>query len=203
MATGAICWSRRYDHPFFSTPLVAPGRLWASCGDVVHCIDVASGDEIWSYYPEHFSLYGPMVLAQGRLFAPDCDGWTYVLDPENGAFLDRFLLPRGTGLTSDGTLIYAACGVRGLCACDPLSYRELWHIGRPGSYFAGGLALREREILAASSDGNVYAVAGGTGRIAWSFQLGDVGGAAVTFDDEHGYVITGGGQLVAFSLPTC
>jgi len=231
LATGDVRWSRRYDHPFFSTPLYADGRLWAVCGDVVHCFEVASGNEIWAYRPEHFSLYGQMVFAQGRLLAPDGDGWTYVLDPESGQFLERFLMPRGVEVASDGRVLYVPCGMRGLRAYDPLSHRELWRFHRPGSYFAGTPTLRTHDLVVACSDGNVYVVdksggvdeyiadeyiadgyiadeyiadgyiADGYIRVTWSHQLGNVGGATVALDGERGYVITGDGELLAFHLP--
>ena len=200
IATGDIQWSRCYDHPFFSTPLQNDGRIWASCGDMVQCIDVASGHKLWTYWPEHFSLYPPMVLVGNKLFAPDGDGWVYVLDPELGVLLDRFLLPRGTGFATDGEQIYAACGMRGLRAYDPISYRELWRLHRPGSYFAGRPTPHNGEIFAASSDGNIYAVDKKTGKVTWSFQFGDVGGARVAWMGERGYFITGDGELIAFSL---
>ena len=201
IATGHVRWSRRYDHPFFSTPLQVDGRLWTSCGDVVHCIDGASGREIWSCHPEHFSLYPHMILVGQKLFAPDGDGWVYVLDPESGVLVDRFLVPRGTGFVTDGENIYAACGMRGLRAYEPASYRELWCTHRPGSYFAGCPTPRNTDLLAASSDGNIYAVDKETGGVTWSLQFGNVGGARVALDGERGYFITGDGELVAFSPP--
>jgi outer membrane protein assembly factor BamB len=201
LATGDVHWSRRYDHPFFSTPLVAGGRLWASCGDVVHCFEVDSGKEVWAYHPEHFSLYGQMVIVRGRLLAPDADGWVYVLDPQSGKFLERFLLPRGVGLASDGQVLYVPAGCRGLRAYDPLHHRELWSIHRPGSYFVGIPTLRTRDLVVASSDGNVYVVDKSSGQVTWSHQVGDVGGAMVALDGERGYVITGDGELLAFHLP--
>jgi outer membrane protein assembly factor BamB len=201
LTTGDVCWARRYDHPYFSTPLHVDGQLWASCGDVVHCIDVASGCSVWSYCPEHFSLYPRMVMIGQRLFAPDGDGWVYVLDSQAGTLLDRFLVPRGTGLVTDGERIYAACGVRGLRAYEPAAYREAWCMHRPGSYFAGRPTLRTTDLLATSSDGNIYAVDKETGDAHWSHQFGDVGGARVAVRDDKGFFITGGGELIAFSLP--
>jgi outer membrane protein assembly factor BamB len=199
--SGNTRWSHRYDHPFFSTPLHVDGRIWASCGDVVRCFEATSGGEIWSYRPEHFSLYGRMVLAQGRVCAPDIDGWTYVLDPETGRLLSRHLLPRGTGFATDGQTIYAACGMRGLRAYSPPSFAELWRLHRPGIYFAGYPTLRSGDLIVASSDGNVYLVDQHSGRVIWSFQLGNIGGATVAVDDQRGYLITGDGELVAFACP--
>jgi outer membrane protein assembly factor BamB len=198
---GSVRWELRHDHPYFAPPLYASGRLWATCGDVVRCLEAAGGQEIWVYHPEHFSLYGRMVLAQGRLFAPDIDGWTYVLDPETGASLGRHLLPRGVGLSSDGQAVYAACGMRGLRAYDPLTCEEIWHFHRPGSYFAGYPTSRSHDLIAASSDGNVYIVDKAKGRVVWSFQLGNVGGATVALDGRQGYLITGDGELVCFACP--
>ncbi|UCC77653.1 MAG: PQQ-binding-like beta-propeller repeat protein [Anaerolineales bacterium] len=199
--SGNTRWSYRYDHPYFSTPLHVEGRLWASCGDVVRCLEAASGEEIWSYRPEHFSLYGRMVLARGQLYAPDIDGWTYVLDPETGTLLCRQLLPRGTGFATDGQTIYAACGMRGLRAYNPVSFVEQWQLHRQGTYFAGYPTLRSGDLIVASSDGNVYLVDQLSGRVIWSFQLGNVGGATVADDDQRGYLITGDGELVAFTCP--
>jgi outer membrane protein assembly factor BamB len=199
--TGTVRWSHRYDHPCFATPLYADGQLWVSCGDVVRCQDSTNGQEIWAYHPEHFSLYGRLVVAQGRLFAPDIDGWTYVLDPDSGAFLDRFLPPRGTGFSSDGRTIYAACGMRGLRAFDPLTCAERWSFHRPGSYFAGCPTLRGTDLVVASSDGNVYVVGKRDGCALWGFQFGNVGGATVALDGERGYLITGDGELLAFACP--
>jgi outer membrane protein assembly factor BamB len=199
--SGKTRWSHHYDHPYFSTPLCIDGRIWASCGDVVRCLEAATGEEIWAYRPEHFSLYGRMVLAQGRLFAPDIDGWTYVLDPETGTLLSRHLLPRGTGFATDGQTIYAACGVRGLRAYDPLSFVEQWCLHRPGIYFAGYPTLRPGHLGVASSDGNAYLVDQHSGRVTWGFQFGNIGGATIAVDEQQGYLITGDGELVAFACP--
>lgn len=201
LESGEKRWSHRYDHPYFAPALHVDGRLWATCGDRVRCLEAATGQEMWSYQPEHFSLYGRMVLAQGRLCAPDIDGWTYVLDPQTGALLSRHLLPRGTGFATDGQTIYAACGMRGLRAYDPRSFTEQWRLHRPGTYFAGFPTLRGHDLIAACSDGNVYVVDQQSGRVLWSFQFGDVGGATVADDGQQGYLVTGGGELLAFTCP--
>jgi outer membrane protein assembly factor BamB len=201
LADGAVMWFRRYERPFFSTPLYAAGRLWASCGDVVHCIDVAQGRDVWTFHPEHFSLYGRMAMVSGQLVAPDGDGWTYVLNPRTGQLITRVLLPRGTGFATDGATLYAACGMRGLRAYEGTTLEKLWRVHRPGTYFAGYPVLWQEALIAAGSDGNIYVFEKHSGRKTWSFQLGDVGGATPAVDEERGYTITGGGELVAFRLP--
>lgn len=201
LQSGAVRWSDRYDHPYFATPLYADGRMWVTCGDRVQCLDAATGTAVWTYHPEHFSLYGRVVIAQGRLFAPDIDGWTYVLDPHDGAFQGRYLLPRGTGLAADHTTLYAACGMRGLRAYDALTLDEIWCVHRPGTYFAGYPRLRSQDLIAAASDGNVYIVDKQSGKVTWSFQLGDIGGASVAMGGERAYLVSGDGELVAFACP--
>jgi outer membrane protein assembly factor BamB len=199
--TGDIRWSLRYDHPFFATPLFEGRRLWTACGDVVRCLEASTGRCIWVYHPEHFSLYGPMVQARGLLFAPDIDGWTYVLDPDSGREANQFLAPRGTGFSSDGECIYAACGVRGLRAYEPDSCRELWRVQREGSYFSGLPVPRREVLLAPCTDGNLYMVEKVNGRVGWSFQFGDIGATRVACDLHQGYLTTGDGALIAFTLP--
>jgi len=219
LESGSLCWSLRYDHPYFAPPLYScagtasrssgagtpsrssGGRVWAACGDVVRCLALENGRELWSYRPEHFSLYGPMAIAEGRLFAADIDGWTYVLDPDSGKLLGRRLLPRGTGFSSDGHVIYASCGVRGLRAFAPLSLDELWAVHRPGTYYSGFLTLRSRDLVATCSDGNVSVVSKQSGTTEWSFQLGDIDGTTVALDADRGYLITGSGELLAFQCP--
>ena len=201
LETGELCWRRRYDHPFFGRPIYRDGRVWAAAGDVVVCLDAATGEEIWAYCPEHFSIYGDLVAISGRLFAPDIDGWTYVLDLECGEPIDRLLLLRGTGLASDGTTLFAASGVGGLRAYDPISCEEKWRLDPPGVYFIASPTVTARGLLATSSDGNVYLVNPATGQDVWSFQFGDVSGARVAVGGQRAYVITGKGQLIAFSLP--
>lgn len=201
IADGTLRWSHTHDRPFFATPLHDGGLVWASCGDRVLCLDGASGGAIWTYAPEHFSLYGPMVVAKQRLFAPDIDGWTYVLDLQRGEPIRRFLAPRGTGFGSDGAIVYAACGVRGLRAYHPESCRELWRVQWEGSYFAGRPTLLGDNILAPCSDGNLYLVDKATGRVRWSHQFGDIGVASVACDKDSGYMTTADGSLLAFRLP--
>jgi outer membrane protein assembly factor BamB len=198
---GRVRWRLHHDHPFFAPALCTDRKVWAACGDRVYCVDETNGEEIWCYRPEHFSLYGSMVIAGGRLFAPDIDGWTYVLDPETGVLLHRFLAPRGVGFASDGHLVFAACGVRGLRAYEPNACAELWSQHRPGSYFASTPTIRGDEVIAGSSDGNIYAINKANGCVTWSHQLGDVGSTKVAADSDMGFLVTGGGELVAFSLP--
>ncbi len=201
LQSGAVRWCDRYDHPYFATPLYADGCIWITCGDRVQCLDAFTGGAVWAYHPEHFSLYGRVVIAQGRLFAPDIDGWTYVLDPHTGAFQARYLLPRGTGLAADRTTLYAACGMRGLRAYDAMTLHELWCVHRPGTYFAGHPFLRSSDLIVAASDGNVYIVDKQSGKVTWSFQLGNIGGATVVVDGERAYLVNGDGELVAFACP--
>jgi outer membrane protein assembly factor BamB len=91
--------------------------------------------------------------------------------------------------------------MRGLRAYDPLSFTEQWQLHRPGTYFAGFPTLRGQDLIVASSDGNVYVVDQQSGRILWSFQFGDIGGATVAVDGQQGYLVTGEGELVAFACP--
>ena len=175
--------------------------MWAAAGNRVQCLQSADGVELWTYWSEHFSIYGNLVIAQGRLLAPDIDGWTYVLDPATGELLDRLLLPRGVGLSSDGRSIFAACGVRALRAFDPASLSELWCFHRPGTYIAGRPTLRSHDLFVTSSDGNAYRMAKSDGSVLWSFQLGDVEGAIVALTGDMGLLINGDGELMAFGCP--
>ncbi|NOX53427.1 MAG: PQQ-binding-like beta-propeller repeat protein, partial [Planctomycetes bacterium] len=116
---------RNYD-PVFHV-IAAEGRVWfgSSADDTLRCLDLATGQEKWSYTADGPIRIAPTYVA-GRVYFGSDDGHAYCLDAADGRLLwkfapgqrDRLILNNGrpiplwpvrTGvLVADGTAYFAA-----------------------------------------------------------------------------------------------
>jgi outer membrane protein assembly factor BamB len=89
--------------------VVSAGRLYfgSSADGKIYCLDVLTGDELWTFYTGGPVRYAPVVGDQAeRVFAASDDGWVYCLDASSGRLLWKYTpQPRGQWIANDGKLI--------------------------------------------------------------------------------------------------
>jgi len=67
---------------------IADGRLFfgSSADEQIHCLDAATGEELWSYYTEAPVRFTPTIVG-GKLIAGSDDGVVYCLNASNGELI--------------------------------------------------------------------------------------------------------------------
>ncbi len=108
---------------------IAGGRVYfgSSVTNELLCLDVASGDQKWSFYAEGPVRFAPTVY-EGKVYFGSDDGYVYCLDAEDGKLVWKFrggisdekvlgngrmisLWPIRTSVLVDGGEVYFAAGV--------------------------------------------------------------------------------------------
>jgi len=93
LLTKRIRWryvNRKRQFPYYSSCGVIEGRVVVGGRDkMVHCIDAASGKELWTFMTNARVESSP-ALADGRVFIGSNDGRLYVLDYKTGAKVWEF-----------------------------------------------------------------------------------------------------------------
>ena len=131
-----------------TAPIAVDG--WAFIGGsdgVLRAIDVATGEQGWSFATEGWIKFAP-ALADGRLFAGSCDGCVYCLEAKTGRLLWRFrAAPAERKIPVYGSLM----------STWPVGSGVLVHDGV--AYAAAGMA---------NYDGtHVFALDAATGKVKW------------------------------------
>jgi len=73
-----------------TAPVAAAGRVWFGLPDgIVHCVEAATGKEIWKFATGGM-LFAPPTLWQGRVLIGGGDGRVYCLDAATGHALWQF-----------------------------------------------------------------------------------------------------------------
>lgn len=72
-------WTSRDVGRVVGTPIVSDGLLYvADLGGTVHCLDAATGAQLWKH-DTNAEIWGCLLLAAGRLYAGNMDGYMTVL----------------------------------------------------------------------------------------------------------------------------
>jgi len=74
-----ILWTSRDVGRVVGTPIVKDGLLYVGdLGGTVHCLDAATGAQIWKH-ETNAAIWGSFLLASGRLYVGNVDGFMTVL----------------------------------------------------------------------------------------------------------------------------
>lgn len=178
---GREIWSVSLGMPVHGSMTMAAGRLFVATADeALHALDPASGKVLWTYRRPSFSGTsirggGNPSLVGGRIWLGFSDGTLVSLNPDTGAlesektfrdnikFMDIDAKVIGW---KDGLLVSTYDG-------------KLRHLGKDGNLIwefpAGGarapIVTGAGTIFFPSSDGNVYAISGATGKELWRYSL--------------------------------
>lgn len=116
-------WSSRKNVTYVPSPLIDQGLLYfVNDGGIMHCLEVASGDEVWKERLEGSFCSSPLLI-DGRLFVTSEEGRTYVL--QSG----RKFACLGTNSVAEPVLASLAASVGRWYA---RTSQSVWCIGEPG-----------------------------------------------------------------------
>jgi len=94
-----------FDRAFYVS--IADGRVFfgSSADEQIHCLDAATGEELWSYYTEAPVRFTPTVVG-GKVIAGSDDGVVYCLRASNGDLVWRErVAPTDQRLPGNGRMI--------------------------------------------------------------------------------------------------
>lgn len=94
-----------FDRAFYVA--IADGRVFfgSSADEQIHCLDAATGEEIWSYYTEAPVRFTPTVVG-GKVIAGSDDGVVYCLRASNGELTwKERIAPKDQRLPGNGRMI--------------------------------------------------------------------------------------------------
>jgi len=133
-----------FDHAFH---VIADARhvyFGSSADDQVHCLDLNSGEERWSFFTEGPVRFAP-TLHDGRLFVGSDDGHAYCLSTEGKYIWRKLLAPRDYRIAGNNRIISAWPLRTGILVRDGIAYA------------GAGMFPKERVYLMAldSADGKV------------------------------------------------
>ena len=97
--------ARNYDSAYFTVVVGQRVYFGSSADDALRCLNLTTGEELWSYVSGGPIRIAPTV-AEGRVYFGCDDGYAYCLDAENGELVWRYR-PAGTErrVMVDGRLI--------------------------------------------------------------------------------------------------
>ena len=94
-----------FDRAFYVS--IADGRIFfgSSADEQIHCLDAATGEELWSYYTEAPVRFTPTIVG-GKVIAGSDDGVVYCLRASNGELIWRErIAPEDQRLPGNGRMI--------------------------------------------------------------------------------------------------
>lgn len=148
-----------------------------SCG--VYCLSAADGSVIWSYMTEN-SVKNNVVVANGCVYAQDCEGYVYCLSAENGGVIWKTQVQLGTGLsassgiTLDGDVLYTGCAAA-VTALRADTGKVVWeNIRNKGEGSAAEFVVAGDKLLVSSHWNALVALDKATGKELWANEDEDV-----------------------------
>ena len=110
-----------FDHAFH---VIADGQsvyFGSSADDQVHCLELNSGKERWSYFTEGPVRFAP-TLHDNRLFVGSDDGYAYCLSTEGKLIWKKMLAPREYRIVGNNRMISAWPLRTGVLVRDGVAY---------------------------------------------------------------------------------
>lgn len=188
---------RNFDPVFYVT--VAEGRVYfgSSVTDAAHCLDAATGEELWAYYTDGAVRFPP-TCDQGKVYFGSDDGHVYCVTADTGDLVWRYdaadgarnipvngklmsIEPVRTGVLVDDGVAYFGASLLPwrpsyLCALNTADGAVKYRQEHKGIVLQGSLLL---------SKDNLYALQGRSAPIVFSRATGEkrgvVGGAGGIF----------------------
>ena len=184
----------RFDDAFRT--VVSEGRMYygSTVDHQVHCVDLATGRELWTFFTGGPVRLAPSVAEEHLLFGSD-DGRVYCLDKSNGelkwehrvAPYEEWLLARGemiskwpvrTGVTVHNGIAYFGAGIFPhedvyLEGLDVASGRRVWSVDNISALDAGRNDLSPQGFMLAK-DNLLFVPSGGSLPAVFDLESGDL-----------------------------
>lgn len=148
-----------------------------SCG--VYCLSAADGSVIWSYMTEN-SVKNNVVVANGCVYAQDCEGYVYCLSAENGGLIWKTQVQLGTGLSTssgivlDDGVLYTGCAAA-VTALLADTGKVVWeNVRNKGEGSAAEFVVAGDKLLVSSHWDALVALDKATGKELWKKEDEDV-----------------------------
>ena len=185
--------------------------------DIV-AIDRVTGRRRWTFVPLEGYAPGPYLgdVHQSVVFAGSASGHVYAIDTGAGrpvwtAVIDAagestVYRPRvASGLLLAGFTRHAAPSRGGVVALDSVGGRERWRFDFPSravsTHMTGGPVVAGDVVVAASGDGQIWAVDRNTGELRWSAPAleGTLDSIVPASDQDYRALVVAGAAIVAGS----
>jgi eukaryotic-like serine/threonine-protein kinase len=88
--TGAEVWSFTTGPAVCSSPAVADGVVYLVAAYYVYALDAATGDELWNFFADEYSVWSSPAVANGVVYVGAGDN-VYALDAATGDELSRYV----------------------------------------------------------------------------------------------------------------
>jgi outer membrane protein assembly factor BamB len=199
-------WRYQAEGSVVNSVTIVGDLVYATSDDgTLHALDIATGEERWSYAPELGPVSGPQV-SEGRVLVRDVDGNLAAVDAVTGAELWRSdRAGYSSDPTFDGDSVYIAATDGTLDALDAASGTVRWTVPvTTGPLEMRGNAFADGRVYVSASDGDLVAVDAATGEIAWRVPTGSPATGNAVVADGLVYIgsYDGGGSLSAFDGAT-
>lgn len=161
LETGNITCSLLYDK-----------KLYYASGLGLHCLDLLTGEPIWSVpFSNGFGFSG-FIIADGRLLANCEDRYTYCLDPATGRQLWK---EQSSGTCTpisylNGVAYFAGGGDGKLHAIDAATGQHLWRVKSPDESVNSGAWFYGVCVAVPGKDGHKGRVVATTGLNAYGYE---------------------------------
>lgn len=228
-------------HPAYWNGMVYFGDGWGN----VFCLDAdgfadgndgldtepetgpGDADIIWTFMTSHLIVGAPM-LAEGKLFIGNYEGFLYCFDAVTGEKLWEIEVGEGSlpnistaPAYRDGTVyvtanrVYRVAGIPkvggSLVAVDVSTQKIIWRYNITGSIYQSSPVITDNAVVFGAEDNHVYCVKRSNSpmsdskRLIWKKNIGDKVRSTAALGLGRVFVAkkigTGGGTLVAFGMP--
>jgi len=191
---------------------VVGGKLYLGGADgKFHCLQVMSGEEVWSYNAKSIDFSPAAVSADRVVFITAADR-VVSLDRDSGQWVWEYQYLRSEDLAVRGicppkideTTVYVGLGGGVVAALDLGTGKLLWKQNAfTGEQFLdvdAPLLVDESSVYAVSVSGQLAALSKKTGKVYWKYEEG--GPAGCTMDEASIYLASDGGEIIAIDKIT-
>lgn len=200
--------------PLTAQPIIIDGRIFALDSEsTLTAFSVANGKELWRFdvsdpKEDDPVISGGIAYSQGQLFVTTGYDEILALNPANGALLWRVRIPapaRAAPTAMDGRVFVSTIDNRviALNAADGQTLWEYVGVGEAtGLVGAASPAVSREIVIPAFSSGELFALRVENGAMAWSENLGALGGVGglTSLSDIRGLPVVDKGIVIAISF---
>ena len=209
-ASGKEKWRTQLDGPILGTPNYLRGasegqssRIYVidRAKGVLQCIEANSGSIMWRSEEIERCDGSPAVSAEAVVFG-SCAAALHVLSPDTGKLLWNIKIDEDSqvagGVALDGGLVVSGSRSGKVLQADVKTGKILWVSTASEAEVFSTPAVSREWVVAASNDGNVFALERGTGTLRWRFDTKGMPSSPVIAGDK--VLVAANGELYLLRL---